>query len=212
MDEQRIWDITPLVTSTFPLWPQSVPLTREVVADLNAGDVVTSSVITATAHLGAHADAPSHYAKGGKAIHECDLHHYLGLCQVIRPKVKRGQPITKQAVTQIITAPRVLFATETFDFNQPFREDFSSFDPEFFEWMAHQKVITVGIDGPSVDMYQAADLPCHHLAFRYQMALLENLDLKGVPEGVYELIALPLKIKDFDASPVRAILRELPKA
>jgi arylformamidase len=41
------------------------------------------------------------------------------------------------------------------------------------------------------------------------MAILEGLVLNNVPEGVYELIALPLKLVGFDASPVRAILRSL---
>jgi arylformamidase len=41
------------------------------------------------------------------------------------------------------------------------------------------------------------------------MAILEGLVLSGVPDGLYELIALPLKLVGFDASPVRAILRTL---
>jgi arylformamidase len=39
---------------------------------------------------------------------------------------------------------------------------------------------------------------------------LENLVLQDVPEGDYELIALPLKLITADASPVRAVLRSLP--
>jgi arylformamidase len=209
MDESKVWDITPLVTETFPLWPHSTTLKRTVVCDLNNGDVVTSSDIMATAHLGAHADAPSHYSKEGCAIHERSLHHYLGPCQVIRPKVKFGKPITKSLLTQEIRAPRLLFATSTFYYKKSFMEDFASFDPSLFEFLGKNKVITIGIDTPSVDMFDAQDLPCHQLAYKYDIAILENLDLEKVPEGLYELIALPLKIKDFDASPVRAILRKL---
>jgi len=208
MNKNNIWDITPLVTANFPLWPGSEPLQRTVACDIALGDVVTSSNITATVHLGAHADAPSHYAKDGRTIDECPLHYYLGPCQVIHPQVEHGQPITKDSVKQKILAPRVLFATSTFDYTQPFREDFAAFDPDFFEYMAQNQVITVGIDGPSVDLYKAQTLPCHQLAYKYDIALLENLNLDKVPEGLYELIALPLKIKGFDASPVRAILRK----
>jgi len=43
-----------------------------------------------------------------------------------------------------------------------------------------------------------------------RMAILEGLVLNDVPAGKYELIALPLKLVGFDASPVRAILRTLP--
>lgn len=209
MNKNTIWDITPLATSTFPLWPGSQPLERTIACDIELGDAVTSSNITATVHLGAHADAPSHYAKNGRTIDECPLHYYLGICQVIHAKVKHGQPITKETVKQKILAPRVLFATATFDYTKPFSEDFAAFDPDFFEYMAQNKVITVGIDGPSVDLYKDQTFPCHQLAYKYDMALLENISLDTVPEGLYELIALPLKIKGFDASPVRAILRSI---
>jgi arylformamidase len=40
------------------------------------------------------------------------------------------------------------------------------------------------------------------------MAILEGLVLRDVLPGEYELIALPLKLEGFDASPVRAVLRE----
>jgi arylformamidase len=209
MLKKTIWDISPLVTRDFPLWPPCEPFQRIIECDINSGDAVTSSSITATVHLGAHADAPSHYAKDGRTIDECDLHHYLGLCQVIRPNVKQGEPITRKTVEQPFLAPRVLFATSTFDYTKPFSEEFAAFDPDFFEFMGQNKIITVGIDAPSVDLYNAQTFPCHQLAHKYDIAILENLDLEKVPEGLYELIALPLKIKGFDASPVRAILRSI---
>ena len=59
--------------------------------------------------------------------------------------------------------------------------------------------------GRSMAMANVADI----LA-RRGLRVLENLVLDDVPEGDYELIALPLKLMKADASPVRAILRELP--
>lgn len=210
MSATKIWDITPLVTSEFPLWPQSQKLQRSIDCDMKSGAPVTSSSMTATVHLGAHADAPSHYAIDGRTIDQCYLHNYLGLCQVIRPNVRRGEAISSHNVSARFLAARVLFATSTFDYTKPFQEDFASFDPDYFEFLALKKnVITIGIDGPSIDLYAAQELPCHHLAYEYDIAILENLDLANVPEGLYELIALPLKIQGFDASPVRAVLRSL---
>lgn len=209
MNNKKIWDITPVVTSDFPLWPGSEPLKRAIACDIAKGDVITSSSMSGTVHLGAHADAPSHYHKEGKTIDACSLEHYLGLCQVIHPKVRGAEAITKKLVNGKILAPRILFRTDTFDPTKPFQEDFAALDPDFFEFMAEHQVITIGIDTPSVDLFKAEKLPCHQLAFKHEIAILENLDLQNVPEGLYELIALPLKIKGFDASPVRAILRDL---
>ena len=211
MKTNQILDITPLVTTSFPTWPGCKPFQRTIVCDIDKGDIVTTSYFTATGHLGAQADAPSHYSKNGKTIDTCSLDEYIGLCQVIRANVRHGEPITMKSISQPILATRLLFSTSTFDFTKPFQDDFSAFDPEYFEFLGQHHVITIGIDTPSVDLFKADQLPCHQLAFKYQIALLENLDLSQVPEGLYELIALPLKIKDMDACPIRAILRALDK-
>jgi len=52
-------------------------------------------------------------------------------------------------------------------------------------------------------------LPSHHQLLAHGLRVLENLVLDDVAEGDYELIALPLKLTRADASPVRAVLREL---
>jgi arylformamidase len=67
----------------------------------------------------------------------------------------------------------------------------------------------VGIDTPSVDLFASQDLEAHKACLRHDVAILEGLVLDGVPPGTYELIALPLKLVGYDASPVRAVLREL---
>ena len=75
--------------------------------------------------------------------------------------------------------------------------------------LATKNVALVGIDTPSVDPADSQTLPSHHQLLANNMRNLECLVLDDVPEGDYELIALPLKLIRADASPVRAILREL---
>ncbi len=65
----------------------------------------------------------------------------------------------------------------------------------------------LGIDTPSVDPGSAKELLAHHRFLAHDMAILEGIVLTGVPDGVYELIALPLRLVGFDGSPVRAVLR-----
>jgi arylformamidase len=96
-----------------------------------------------------------------------------------------------------------------FDYNRAFRTDYVAIDPQLLEKLAEFGVMTVGIDTPSVDLFESKTLDSHQMAKRYNLAILEGLELKGVPEGIYELIALPLKLRGFDASPVRAILRTI---
>jgi arylformamidase len=66
----------------------------------------------------------------------------------------------------------------------------------------------LGVDCPSVDERESKTLPVHHMLFDGGAYLLENLDLRRVPPGEYELIAPPMKLMALDAAPVRALLRE----
>lgn len=202
-----IFDITPLISSHLRVWPGDTPPTREVSCDMHRGDHITLSALRSTVHLGAHADAPSHYGMDAPTIDERDLDYYLGPCQLMRLNVPRRTRITAAMLSAPIQAPRLLFATGTYPDADNFNEDFAALAPELMEHLHRQGVKLVGIDTPSVDLFESADLPSHRQFLRYDMAILEGLMLKDVPEGVYELIALPLKLADFDASPVRAILR-----
>ncbi|PYL72572.1 MAG: hypothetical protein DMF26_16300 [Verrucomicrobia bacterium] len=103
--------------------------------------------------------------------------------------------------------PRVLFATGTYPDPQNWNTDFSALSVELIDFLHDRGVITVGIDTPSVDLFESKDLPAHKAILRCNMSILEGLVLKDVPEGTYELIALPLPLVGFDASPVRAVLR-----
>lgn len=204
-----IYDISPVITKNLPVWPGSKPLTRTIECDMRSGAPVTSSALTATCHLGAHVDAPSHYSLKGEAIHERSLDFFIGKCQVVRVDVPKRSLIHFSHLKGIF-APRVLFATGSFDYSKSsFQTDFAAIDSKLMEQLAEAGVFTVGIDTPSVDLFESQTFDSHHAAQRYNMTLIEGLDLKDVPEGIYELIALPLKLKDFDASPVRAILRAL---
>jgi arylformamidase len=202
-----IFDISPDITPSLAVWPGDTPVAREVLCDLARGDSVTLSTLRATVHLGAHADGPNHYGLGAPGIDERSLEYYLGPCQIIRVEVERAQRITPHMVGSAIATPRILFATGTYPDSTTFNEDFAALSPELIDWLHDRGVMTVGIDTPSVDLRDSKDLPSHQAFLRHDMAILEGLVLKDVPEGQYELIALPLRLVGFDASPVRAVLR-----
>jgi arylformamidase len=202
-----LYDISPLISPSLGVWPGDTPLSREVLLDMRTGDNLTLSTLHATVHLGAHADAPGHYAADGAGIGARALELYLGPCQVLRVNVARCARVTVCDLRVPITAERVLFATGTFPDPQNWNTDFAALDPELADYLHERGVRLIGIDTPSVDLFDSKDLPTHHVILRHDMAILEGLVLGHVPEGVYELIALPLRLDGFDASPVRAVLR-----
>lgn len=206
---RRILDISPPLTPSLAVFPGDTPLSREPLLEIEKGDPITLSTLRATVHLGAHADAPSHYAAGGEPIDRLDPAVFLGPAHVVRVEPGRGGRVTPAMVRAEIRAPRILFATGTWPDPGVFNPDFAALDPALVEWLHARAVRLVGVDTPSVDPADSKKLPAHRTVARCRMTILEGLVLAGVPEGVYELIALPLRLVGFDASPVRAVLRAL---
>ncbi len=205
-----IYDISPPITPSLAVWPGDTPPTREVLLDMQRGDNLTLSTLRATVHLGAHADGPNHYGADAPSIDQQGLDYYLGPCQVIHVPAQRGSRVSTRQLPEPIRAERVLIATGTFPDYHRFHEDFAALEPSFVDDGHDRGVRLIGIDTPSVDLFTSKDLPSHQRFLANHMAILEGLVLRDVPPGTYELIALPLRLVGFDASPVRAILRTLP--
>ncbi len=203
-----LYDISPAISSDLSVWPGDTPPSREVVLDLARGDDFTLSTLRATVHLGAHVDAPSHYGLGAPSIEQWSPDRFLGPCQLIRVAVERGAKVTTQMLAGTVQAERVLLATDTFPDPTDFNEDFAACAPDVIDALAQQGVVLIGIDTPSVDLFAAKEPVAHRACLRNDVAILEGLVLRDVPAGLYELIAVPLKLVGFDASPVRALLRE----
>jgi arylformamidase len=192
---EKYFDISPAISEKLGVFPGDTPFSLQGLKSYEQGDTYRLSRLTTTLHLGAHTDAPSHYARDGKTISECSLNAYLGPCQVIdvsqvRAVAGRGQRVypcdlTKNGMTISIRAKRVLLKTLSFPDPNQWNDDFSACSPELIHYLAEQGVILIGIDTPSVDPIIVLD---------------------RVPAGLYSLVALPLPILKGDASPVRAIL------
>lgn len=206
-DGRVYYDISPEITEKLAVFPGDTPFERKITVDFDSDANYLASSIRATVHLGAHVDAPSHYHSGGRGIESRSLDYYLGDCQVISVKVARGARILPADLGQVqIRAKRILFKTGSFPDPNRWNSDFNSLSPALVRLLSDQGVILVGIDTPSIDPCDDRVLETHRAVHDSDMAILEGVVLDAVPDGIYTLVALPLKIRDADASPVRAIL------
>jgi arylformamidase len=199
-------DISPVISARTAVWPGDERYQRRVSMRLEDGDSVTLGALSTTLHIGAHADAPSHYKRGGVDIASRPLEPYYGDCQVIEVRLPRGARIEPAHVPEPIAAPRVLFRTGSFPDPNDFNEDFNSLSAALIDSLHAAGVVLVGIDTPSVDPFSDAALESHNALARCDMCNLEGLVLAHVEPGSYTLVALPLRIAEADASPVRAAL------
>ena len=205
----RLIDISPKVTAELAVWPGDQPPVREVALSFEGGDHLELSALKATVHLGAHADAPIHYHKDGEDIAGRDPSLYVGPAQVISVEVARGERILPRHLDlSLIESPRVLLKTGTYPDPEAFNEDFASLSPELVDALAKVGVRLVGIDTPSVDLFADKELKSHNAIYKNDMAVLEGIVLDEVADGPYLLMAAPLALAGFDASPVRALLAE----
>jgi len=206
----KLWDISPPVHEGAPVFPGDTPYRQRWVATITADCPVNVSEITLSPHIGAHADAPVHYDPSGATIGRVDLSPYLGPCRVIHA-IGCGPLIEWAHITHAIDAlpPRVLVRTYERAPVDRWDAQLAAFAPATIEHLANLGVALIGIDTASIDPADSKTLDSHQVIRRLGVRVLENLVLDDVPEGDYELIALPLKLVDADASPVRAVLREL---
>jgi arylformamidase len=207
---KKLWDISPPIHALSPVFPGDTAYTQQWMASIGPGCAVNVSAITLSPHVGAHADAPLHYDPEGAAIGALDLQAFIGPCRVIHamgcgPLVRpehlahalHGQP------QRVLVRVYQRMPQDRFDTALP------AFAPETVSLLADRGVLLIGIDSASIDPAQSKPLPSHQVIRQRGLRVLENLLLDEVPEGDYELIALPLKLTTADASPVRAVLREL---
>jgi arylformamidase len=207
----RLWDISPPVREGSPVFPGDTPYRQEWAATIAPGCPVNVSSLTLSPHVGAHADAPLHYDPQGTAVGALDLDPYLGPCRVIHA-IARGPLVTWEHIAHAARGlpPRVLVRTYERAPVEHWDPQLAAFAPDTIERLADAGVRLVGIDTASIDPAESKALDSHQVIRRRGLRVLENLVLDAVPEGDYELIALPLKLMTADASPVRAILRTLP--
>jgi len=206
---KRLWDISPPVQPGSPVFPGDAPFELRWGWTLSADCPVNVGTITMSPHTGAHADAPLHYSADGAAVGALDLAPFLGHCRVIHA-IGCGPLIEWRHLTHALAGlpPRVLVRTYA---RAPSAWDpqLAGYAPDTVERLADAGVMLIGIDTASIDPADSKALPSHQVIRRRGLRVLENLVLDDVPEGDYELIALPLKLTTADASPVRAVLREL---
>lgn len=206
-----LYDISRTVTPSLRVWPGDTPFTYRHVMRLNDGASVNLTAFTLSAHAGTHADAYYHFADGAAHPATMPLSAYIGPARVVTVTLRDG-PLYPQhfPLGSLDGVERLLIHSHVSDLeDSAWPEVYPYLSVELIERLAAGGARLIGLDSPSVDAFDSVDLPCHHALLRCSLVNLESLLLRGVPDGDYELTALPLKLEGVCGSPVRAVLRPL---
>ncbi|HLR54117.1 MAG TPA: arylformamidase, partial [Pseudogracilibacillus sp.] len=188
-------------------WPEDEPFAYNKTVNKEDSGSVNIGKISMSTHIGTHVDAPFHFTNDGERIIDIDIERYIGKCTII--DIKDYPEIDATILKKKVQKPtqRLLIKTNLPNRPERFPDDVPPVTPDGAAYMAEWGVQLVGVDTPSVDDIDSKDLPGHHALYEHDIYILENVMLDHVSEGEYELIALPLAMKEADGSPVRAVIR-----
>jgi arylformamidase len=206
---RRLRDISVEVREGTPEWPGDTPFSCGWSWQIAQGDSVNVSAITMSPHVGTHADAPLHVANGSPPSETLPLEAFIGPAVVVGAEEAPPRIDWEWMESRLPAASaveRLLLRTGSSVAGGTFPDSWPVLTPECAAMLGSRGLRLLGVDAPSVDDRNAKELVTHHVLFGVGAMIVENLDLRGVADGRYELIALPLRIAGLDAAPVRAVL------
>ncbi len=212
MTESNWIDISLTIRPGMPYWPDNPAVSIEPSQCLAHGDVCNVSKMTIGTHTGTHVDGINHFIKGGIGIDQMPLDATIGKARVIAIKDPKQITVTEIEPYDIQAGERILFKTKNSNNalkSDTFMEDFVHISTDAAKYLAAKKVRTVGVDYLSVGGYEGNVIDVHHALLGSGIWAIEGLDLSQVEPGEYELICLPIKLKDGDGGLARAILRPI---
>jgi arylformamidase len=201
----EVIDISLPLETRLAVWPGDTEFDYELMWKRSAGATVNVGAVRMSTHCGTHIDAPFHFDEDGQKVDELPLATFVGKAMVIH--VRGRQNISRADLSRDLQgATRLLIRTDAWSDPYSFPEKIPVIDLDVPDWLRSQRIVLMGVDLPSVDALDCKDLPVHHALAHNQVTILESLNLRGVDEGVYDLVAAPLRIVGADAAPVRAFL------
>jgi arylformamidase len=208
---RRILDISRPVAAGIPVWPGDTPFDYRLSWRIGRdGSPVNVGAVTMSLHTGAHVDAPFHFGDDLQDVASMDLSKYLGPCVVAAAAPGTGPlrpaDLPASVAADLRSAPRLLVRTYPAARPVGFDVHLRPLSPELADWLADRGAVLVGLDSDSMDAFDSKDLPSHRRLTERGVAILEGIDLSAAPPGLYDLVALPLRLVGADASPVRAVL------
>jgi len=205
----KLHDISLLVHHDMDKYPSLQPMQHIVIKDYANGDDCAVSKVDMVLHIGTHLDSPYHYIRDGKKITDLSLEIFYGKALVVESE---SRIITPELVKNIPDGTkRVLFKTPfSQDMHDGLRDTESSyFTKESIDLMAGKGVILIGIDAHSVDKVGDKSKVIHKTVLSKGIVALEEINLYGVEPKEYIISCFPIKIKDAEGSPCRAVLIEV---
>ena len=207
----KLYDVSLPLYPGMITWPGDPEFETQSVHQIAAGASANVSRLVMGSHSGTHIDAPRHFIQGAPAVDAIDPEILVGRARVFSLPVTDVIDSVLLGDLDLKGQRRVLFKTRNSELLRRgvMAEDYVCLTPEAASYLVAQGAALVGIDSLSIEQAHAPDHPVHQALLGAGVVIIEGLDLSDVPAGDYNLMALPLKIRDVDGAPARVFLKEL---
>jgi len=194
----KIYDISMEISEDMKVYSENEKVKFAEIYSIEKGDPVNLTRLSLTGHTGTHADTPLHFVSKGEDCTNIALDKFYGPAKLIdlshiegdvSAAVLKALDICEGDILLLCIADKIILS-------------------EAASYLAEKKIKTIGVNTLSVDAAGSDTWPAHHILLGAGIAIIEGLVLEGVPQGTYELSALPLKIRNGNGSPVRAVLSD----
>ena len=208
MDYSQVIDITVRMDEDLILYPGDQPPAVRRVSAIAEGAALTCSELVLGCHLGTHVDAPAHFIESGRTVEQLELRHFYG--KAIVAEFPACDRITEEMAAGVRVPPgcHVLIKTRNSELlrRKGFEPNYCTLAPEAAERLLESRPLSIGFDYYSLDPVSAQDFPSHREVARRGLPVFVCLDLRDVPPGEYTFFALPIRLPEAEALPVRAVL------
>jgi arylformamidase len=210
MKTRKIYDVSMPIYSGMLTYTGNPETKIETFKSIATGATSNISLLHIGTHAGTHVDAPRHFIEGRQGVDAIDPEVLIGPARLFQlPDVRH---IDRRVLEELDLKGviRLLLGTRNSALlKQGFTTDYAFVSEDAASYIVELGVKLVGLDWLAVEEFQKPGRPTHHTLLGANVVIIEGLDLSSVPEGDYELLCLPLKIKDGDGAPARVLLREL---
>jgi arylformamidase len=200
----KIFDISVDLYNGMPAFPgDPAPVVKRVLEIPR--DAANVSTINMGTHTGTHVDPPLHFLEGGLPLDKIPLDHLYGDAEVldltnVKKAISAGDLETSKGKIVLLKTRN----SGLWQFTE-FHRDYVYLDQSAAQWMIDNHVRTVAIDYLSIGSFEGGE-EVHKLLLRNGVTVVEGVNLSAVEPGKYTFACLPIKIKDGDGGPARAIL------
>ena len=204
----KIYDISAPLSSNLVTFPGDPKLEITPFNDIEKGDSYNISEIKLCSHTGTHIDSPKHFFSNGQTIDNLPLTRCIGKAKVFNLTGKNFIDYDDIKDLNIEKDDTILFKTDNKNamLDPCLKEDFVYITENCAKYLTDKKINAVGIDYLSIESLDSSDSLVHKTLLKRGVLILEGLILTDVPEGEYEIVALPLKLQNGNGSPARIIL------